>query len=158
MNNTRLWDHSEFKNNAVVVCEDSALNIYLSQFLKFIDMSSEEMTADMLVESIPKLRGKKMSMLVFEGKENIRKILNKGYLLRRDHPDMQFIILLDEPGDALSAEMHFQDVKFLHKKEVLKKISLLLGYVHSSAKSPGMQYRNAYVKNLSDQHRVDLYV
>ncbi|MEI7906409.1 MAG: hypothetical protein WCI84_03525 [Bacteroidota bacterium] len=158
--NTRLWDHTEFKDNAVVVCEDAGLNNYLNQFLKFIDMSYEEMSADKLVESIPGLRDKKMSMIIFEGKENIKTIMNKRYLLRRDHPDMQFIILLDEPAESetVSEDKNFQDVKFLHKKDVLQKISLFLGYVYSSKKYSGAPNSKAYAKNISDHHRVDMYV
>lgn len=156
--NSRILYNNDCTDNVIYVCQDRDLNIHLAMFFKFIELSAVEMMADILIDSIPKLQNNEMSMIVFEGKENIKKILNKNYLLRRDHPNMKFIMLLDGPLEEVNTEEHFEYVKYMYKEEVIQKISSLLGYVHSSMKYTGIPITTKYENVKKVSHKINAYV
>jgi hypothetical protein len=155
--NAQYFTKNEYAQNVVVICQDNDLSFHLKSFFKFIESSAEVLTADRFIESIPGFRDKKMSMIVFEGKENVKKILNKNFMLRRDHPDLQFIILLDELPEVINAEEHFEYVKYMHKEEVMQKISSLLGYAHSSGMQSEIPVQKKYETKIYINHKVNAY-
>ncbi len=155
---TQLFNHNEYADNVVIVCQDVDLKYQLNSLFKFLGMSAVDMTADQLIESAPTLCNKKMSMIVFEGKENIKKILNKNYMLHRDHPDLKFIILLDEPPENINEEEHFEYVKYMHKEEVIQKISSLLGYAHFSRMHSEIPVHKKYETIKFVNHKINTYV
>jgi len=151
----QILKENEFSDNVIVVCGDNELNYPLERFFKFVNMTAEEMTADMLIDAMPRLQQKKVSMIMLEGSGNIKKILNRSFELRKYHPDLQFILLIDEPNEAVNAQEHFSYVRFLHKSEVIERIQLLMGYIHMQTVP---EHRTLYHTAAPEHHSIDRYI
>lgn len=154
----QILRENEFTDNVIVVCSDNDLNYPLERFFKFVNMTAEEMTADMLIAAMPRLQQKKVSMIMLEGSENIKRILNKSYELRRYHPDLQFILLLDEPNEALNSQEHFSYVRFLRKSDVIERIQLLMEYIRTQTVPEQTQHVNMYHATTPEHHSIDRYI
>lgn len=154
----KMFLDNEFSDNVIYVCSDHDLVFQMTRFFTFVQMTAEEMSAESLIADLPRLRSKKISMIMLEGQENIKKILNRSYELKKFHPDLQFILLLDEPNEILNAQEHFSYVRFLKKSEVIERISLLMEYISSRTEPEQVHHVNLYKPSPAEHHIIDRYL